>query len=40
MKKLNDVIVNHLSKYKAYTKYYKRNKNRTPNLRDPYQLLF
>lgn len=40
-KKLNDVIVNHLSKYKeAYTKYYKRNKNKnSPNLRDPYPVI-
>ena len=40
-KKLNDVIVNHLTKYKeAYTKYYKRNKNKnSPNLRDPYPVI-
>ena len=40
-KKLNDVIVNHLGKYKeAYTKYYKRNKNKnSPNLRDPYPVI-
>ena len=40
-KKLNDVIVNHLSKYKeTYTKYYKRNKNKnSPNLRDPYPVI-
>ncbi len=39
--KLNNVIQNHLSKYKqAYTKYYQRNKNKnSPNLRDPYPVI-
>jgi rhamnulose-1-phosphate aldolase/alcohol dehydrogenase len=39
--KLNNVIKNHLSKYKeAYTKYYLRNKNKnSPNLRDPYPII-
>ena len=40
-KKLNNVIQNHLFKYKeAYTKYYLRNKNnKSPNLRDPYPVI-
>ena len=39
--KLNNVIQNHLSKYKeAYTKYYQRNKNKnSPNLRDSYPVI-
>ena len=39
--KLNNVIQNHLSKYKeAYTKYYQKNKNKnSPNLRDSYPVI-